>query len=179
MSKRQLGPIVEGRIRLRLLQQGDLPMTLRWRNQDEIRKWFLNSAVIAWEQHRQWYEQYQARDDDFVFVIETGEASWRPVGQVALYHVDGARREAEFGRLLIAEPSARGKGFAREALEGVVRLAFGPLGLEEVYLRVRAENDRAVSLYLKSGFQVTNREGAVLTMRRRFPAAAPSSLRAG
>ena len=54
MPKRIIAPLVNGRVRLRLLEEADLPMTLAWRNQDHIRKWFFHSDVITPEQHRRW-----------------------------------------------------------------------------------------------------------------------------
>ncbi len=70
MAKRLIPPIVGERVRLRLLEEADLPRTLAWRNQDHIRRWFVHSDVISPEQHRRWFGAYRERDDDFVFVVE-------------------------------------------------------------------------------------------------------------
>jgi len=86
--KRSMPPLVNGRVRLRLLEESDLPLTLAWRNQDDTRRWFFSSASISSEQHRAWFDQYKNRDDDFVFVIEEIDTLKRAIGQVALYHVD-------------------------------------------------------------------------------------------
>ena len=59
-----------GRIRLRLLEEQDLPQTLAWRNQDHIRRWFFSSERLTPEQHAGWFARYRQRDDDFVFIIE-------------------------------------------------------------------------------------------------------------
>jgi len=48
-------------------------MTRAWRNQDHIRKWFFHSDPITTEQHLAWWQRYQDRDDDFVFIIEETE----------------------------------------------------------------------------------------------------------
>jgi hypothetical protein len=42
-----------------LLRSDDLPLTLRWRNQDQIRRWFFFSDLIAPEEHANWFEQYR------------------------------------------------------------------------------------------------------------------------
>ena len=125
MAKRHVAPLVRGRVRLRLLEEGDLPMTLAWRNQDHIRQWFFHSDLITPEEHRRWFEQYRDRDDDFVFVIEETETLKRPVGQVALYHVDWVARRAEFGRLMIGDAEATGLGLARLATRRLVGEALG------------------------------------------------------
>ena len=162
MPKRHLGPLVNGRVRLRLLEEADLPMTLAWRNQDHIRKWFLHSDLISVEQHREWYAQYKGRDDDFVFIIEETESLKRPVGQVALYRIDWQAGRAEFGRLIVAGEDARGLGLARLATARLVAEAHGALGLADVYLTVLENNHAALRVYEACGFHVTGRsEGAV------------------
>src|SRR6187549_2663337 len=98
MPKRTITPLENGRVRLRLLEESDLPATLAWRNQDHIRKWFFHSDVIAPDQHRAWWDRYLQKDDDFVFVIEETESLKRPVGQVALYNIDWENGTAEYGR---------------------------------------------------------------------------------
>ena len=167
MAKRHIAPLVSGRVRLRLLAAGDLPMTLGWRNQDHIREWFLHSAVVSASQHEAWFRAYLERDDDFVFVIEETETLQRPVGQVSLYHVDAALGRAEFGRLLIGDPAARGLGLAKLATEVVVAQAFAACGLDEVYLEVKEANRRALGLYAACGFGETRRGDGLVHMTRR------------
>jgi RimJ/RimL family protein N-acetyltransferase len=165
MPKRSLPACENERIRLRLLQADDLPQTLRWRNQDHIRRWFFYSDLIAPEQHARWFEQYRQHDDDFVFIIEDIQAGGLPVGQVALYHIDWEQGRAEFGRLMIGEASAAGKGLAFAATQLAVQIAFQTLGLREVYLEVYADNQRAIAIYAGVGFQVKEQRDQVIEMR--------------
>ena len=167
MSKREIPPIASAHVRLRLLQSSDLATTLRWRNQDHIREWFFTTDVITPAQHRAWFDQYAACDDDFVFIIEE-MPSHRAVGQVALYHIDWNARRAEFGRLLIGEADAQGKGFARAATRLIVEYAFSELGLREVNLEVYAHNTRAIAIYEQCGFAMTQQRDNIVAMSRCF-----------
>jgi diamine N-acetyltransferase len=164
MPKRQIEPIAGGRVRLRLLAEGDLAMTLAWRNQDHIRRWFLSSAVISPEQHAAWFATYRERDDDFMFVIEETEALRRPVGQVSLYHVDRVAGRAEYGRLLIGDAVATGQGLAREATALLVAEGLSRWGLREIYLNVKTDNAAAIAIYDKCGFRAVASEAGVLRM---------------
>jgi RimJ/RimL family protein N-acetyltransferase len=155
MTKRHIPALQSNQVRLRLLSEADISMTRLWRNQDHIRKWFFCSDLITPEQQCAWYEQYKDRDDDFVFIIEDVNASRRPVGQVALYHIDWNKREAEYGRLMIGEPDATGKGFARTATHLVLQIAFVHLRLELVYLEFIANNSKAFGMYQSVGFHIT------------------------
>ena len=74
MQKRHIPPLQAGRVRLRLLEEQDLPRTLAWRNQDHIRRWFFSSERLTPEQHAAWFARYRQRDDDFVFIIEEAQA---------------------------------------------------------------------------------------------------------
>lgn len=141
-------------------------MTLAWRNQDHIRQWFLSSDVIDAARHRAWWEQYRDRDDDFVFVIEETRDFRRPVGQVALYGADWAKRTAEFGRLMIGDPGAAGHGLGLIATQCLVDAALGPWQFNEITLDVRRSNERAIAIYRACGFVETGTSGDVITMRK-------------
>lgn len=146
--KRALGPYQGIRIRLRLLEEKDLPMTLAWRNKERCRKAFRTTDVIAPEHHRAWYDNhYREKENDFIFVIETPA---RPVGQIALYGTTS--RDGELGRLMIGEDDALRKGYALEAVECVRDRVTKDLGLTEIYLQVRDDNKAAIRLYRRAGF---------------------------
>jgi RimJ/RimL family protein N-acetyltransferase len=164
MPKRFVPDRENGQVRLRLLRNSDLQLTLHWRNQDHIRRWFFHSDLITPDQHAGWFEQYAERDDDFVFIIEDVQAGGQPVGQVALYHVDWQGGRAEFGRLMIGEASAAGKGLAFAATQLTLQIAFQSLGLREVYLEVYADNSRAIAIYTGAGFQVREQRDQVIEM---------------
>lgn len=170
---------MNGRIRLRLLEEADLPMTLAWRNQDHIRQWFLHSDVITPQQHAAWYAGYKDRDDDFVFVIEETETLRRPVGQVALYRVDWSAGRAEFGRLMIAADDARGLGLARLATTRLLAAAQDTFGLTDVYLSVLENNTAALRVYEACGFRITGRNDRAVLMSagppRQLDSAGPPS----
>jgi len=166
VSKRLIPPLVGDRLRLRLLEEADLPRTLAWRNQDHIRCWFVHADPITPEQHRHWFAGYRERDDDFVFVIEAMQDPPKPVGQVSLYRIDWARHRAEYGRLMIGEADATGRGLAHEATDVLIRYATAALGIRELELEVFADNAAAIAIYSACGFRLQERRGPMLHMVR-------------
>ena len=72
----------------------------------------------------------------------------------------------EFGRLLIGEPVARGRGLGLEATHALLEYGFGPLGLKQIRLEVLAHNIRAIAIYHRCGFQPSSHEptDGLLTM---------------
>ncbi len=172
MAKRHIPPLQSGRIRLRLLEEQDLPRTLDRRNQDLVRRWFFASEPLTPQQHAAWFARYQQRDDDFVFMIEEvihpdADAQSRPIGQAALYNIDWVHRSAEYGRLMIGEPDAAGRGLAREATDALVALAREQLGLREIHLEVIPSNTRAIRVYEACGFVVTGHTERAVRMSKR------------
>lgn len=173
MPKRQVAPIVAGPVTLRLLEERDLPMTLAWRNKDRVRSQLVTSRPIADDEHRAWYTRYAERDDDFVFIIEEGQQG-RPVGQVSVYAIDWQAGTAEFGRLMIGENGALGRGFAHAATGAAVRLAFETFRLAELRLEVFDTNERAIAIYRGHGFVEAGRREKLLLMYLR-PTPSPAT----
>jgi RimJ/RimL family protein N-acetyltransferase len=64
--------------------------------------------------------------------------------------------------LVLGEPSSWGQGLGGEALELLLAFAFGPLALKRVWLVVRADNERAVRLFSRTGFVVVERQVGVV-----------------
>lgn len=165
--KRQIDPILGERVRLRLLREDDLSMTLAWRNQDHIRKWFIHSDVILPEQHKKWFQSYLEKDNDFVFIIEEIRDLKKPIGQVSLYNINWTESKAEFGRLLIGEDDARRKGFPREATRLLLNFGFNAFDLVEIELEVKRNNVSSISLYELLGFIQDEDGGDLVVMRIR------------
>lgn len=153
-------------MRLRLLEEADLPLTLEWRNQDHIRRWLFNSELISLEEHNRWFKQYVNRDNDFVFIIEETKDSLEAVGQVALYNINWAAREGEFGRLMIGDRRALGHGIAKEATGLTLDLAFRDLDLLQLYLEVYVNNLAARAIYEGYGFKAVSTCGNIAAYTR-------------
>jgi diamine N-acetyltransferase len=164
VAKRRLPPIEGDRIILRLLELDDLPLTLSWRNQDEIRKWFLNTAIIPADGHFAWFERYRELDNDFVFLILAKDLNNAPVGQISLYDIDWDAKTAEFGRLMIGEPRAKGRGIAKKATRLLLDHCFGVMKLKEITLEVKENNEAAIAIYQSTGFSETARGNGLIMM---------------
>lgn len=164
MTKRRLPVIEGGRIILRLLERDDLPLTLSWRNKDEIRTWFLNTTIISADGHYSWFERYQELDNDFVFLILAKDLNNAPVGQISLYDINWGAKTAEFGRLMIGEPHAKGRGIAKEATRILLDYCFGALKLKEITLEVKENNKAAIAIYQSIGFSETARDNGLVMM---------------
>jgi RimJ/RimL family protein N-acetyltransferase len=161
--KPPIAPISNEHVRLRLLDEADLPLTLAWRNRDDVRTWFFSSQPISPDVHGTWFQRYQADPSDLTFIIEDRTVQ-RAVGQVSLYRIDRDNASAEFGRLMIGDPAARGRGIGLAATQLALEVAFRTLTLHRIHLEVLASNDRAIAIYRACGFGEIERVGDVVKM---------------
>ncbi|MBP2019148.1 RimJ/RimL family protein N-acetyltransferase [Symbiobacterium terraclitae] len=145
-------------VRLRPVEQGDLELLLRWDEDPVIAalmgRRFENTSPAEWFSAQRRMRSYR------IWIIERGE---QPVGEVELAQVNHRTRSAEV-RICVGERELWGQGIGTTAMTRALDEAFGPMALDEVYLRVFANNGRAIALYDRLGFQPA---GVLRPSRRR------------
>lgn len=142
--------IVEKRVRLRAIDEGDLPLLMQWRNDPQTAPHFFHSGPLSPARQRRWFEAFLSRDDEEYWIGERCEGGV-PLGTIGLARIDRRHRRAELGRVLVA-PEHRRRGYAREMCRLAVEYAFEELDLRRVWLEVFADNEPAVRLYRELGF---------------------------
>jgi UDP-4-amino-4,6-dideoxy-N-acetyl-beta-L-altrosamine N-acetyltransferase len=141
-------------LRIEPLTEDHIQTVRVWRNQPEIKNYFIYDKDISEEEQIKWFEKYEQDDKDHCFIVFEGD---NPIGFVGLY-IDNDWKIAEFGRLMIGEKSAWGKGYGTEITEMACNYAFEQLNIELVYLEVFEDNTRAIKAYESVGFKVKNEQ---------------------
>lgn len=141
---------------LRPLEFGDLEDLKNWRNTDTIRKWFVDQSLITSSQQTNWYTNYLKKENDLFFIIVDLKIHLRPVGALSLYNINYEGREAEFGRFMIGDPSARGIGLGGKTLDAICEFSREVLGLDSMYLEVLSDNEAAIKVYKSVGFKIVD-----------------------
>jgi len=144
--------LVGKKLILRPLEREDLLLVSEWRNNPTIRPHFFTPYPIMRSKQERWYETYISRGDSMIFLIVPKDQG-SPIGMIGLDHIDHQNQKAEFGRLLIADISQHKKGYAHDATLTLLNYAFFDLNINRVYLRVYADNERAIGLYQRCGFK--------------------------
>jgi RimJ/RimL family protein N-acetyltransferase len=160
--------ILQGQgVRLRPVQEADLPLFVEWLNQTEVRYWLSLSEApqLTLEGEREWYEERRASEADLLWTIETEQGL--PIGNIDLHLLDRTHGRAQLG-IVIGDAEAQGQGYGTAAIREVLRYAFGEMGLRRVELLVDEDNARAIRCYERCGFV---REGVLrhYRLRRRRP----------
>ncbi len=149
-------PLAGKTVRLTAIEPGDIPALASWyRDAGFVRLW---DATPAYPRTQKQIEDYiteqQKSPSAFTFAI-------RPVDSEAVIgtcDLDGIvwSLDVAWMSIGIGDPAWRGRGCGSDALDVLLRFAFGELNLRRVQLTVFSYNATAIHLYEKFGFQ---REG--------------------
>ena len=146
-------------IRLRPLERTDLPRFVEWMSDPETRVHLARYMPIGMDQEERWYEENLTAGDTQAWAVDAqpgGDGVWRHIGACGYHHIDWRNRCGEIG-LMIGAPEHRGRGFGLDTTRTLVAWGFGTLNLNRVFLRVFADNARAIRCYEKAGFQLEGR----------------------
>lgn len=140
-----------GKLILRHISDRDTEDIIRWRNSENVRRYFIDQRLLREEDHIQWLRTNVDTQNVVQFIILCKE-NRHPIGTVYLKNIDKQHKKAEYG-IFIGEERMVGKGIGALVTERIVRYAFEECGLHKLYLRVYEDNLRAVASYEKAGFQ--------------------------
>ncbi|HWS99922.1 MAG TPA: GNAT family protein [Pyrinomonadaceae bacterium] len=128
-------------VRLRRTAEGDLDFVLAAEGAEENRRF-----VGQWTRAE---HCATLSDPDLAHFVVEGVGDNRPVGYVIMAGLADANRSVEFRRVVITE---KGRGYGREVLRAVKKMAFEELKAHRLWLDVREHNERARRLYESEGF---------------------------
>ena len=140
------------RIYLRPITDADTEMVLNWRNSAVVKQRFIYRKDITPEAHQTWMDTKVKTGKVAQFIICL-QAPHKPIGSVYMQNIDHTHKNAEYG-IFIGEADELGKGYGTDAAKLAVRYAFEELKLHKLYLRVLADNERAIRSYQHAGFEI-------------------------
>jgi RimJ/RimL family protein N-acetyltransferase len=125
-----------------------------WLNDEGVASGLLRVWPINLDGALAWYESRKGSLKALPFTIcELSES--KPVGFAEITEIHWVHQVGELW-ILIGSSDLWGKGLASEALRLLLDYAFDSLGLRKLHVKVRTDNEAAVRLYQKLGFE---REG--------------------
>ncbi|WP_138495930.1 GNAT family N-acetyltransferase [Paenibacillus pinistramenti] len=136
-----------------LNREDEIEMMTQWREASS--SWFTSQFPMSAEGTKRWIkEQVIEADDRILFMVEDEELT--PVGQVGLLHYDDQAKECEFDNLLRGRKGKFGNIMVY-ALIALGEWSITVLGLQTGYIRVLADNFRAIRIYQSLGAQEVER----------------------
>jgi RimJ/RimL family protein N-acetyltransferase len=136
-------------VRLRPVQESDLPHFQRWLADDELRRWIGSvDEQPTIEQEFEWYVDRRQDPDSVLWAIETAQGAL--LGTVEL-RLSVNNHRAELG-IAIFDREYWGRGYGTDAVRLVLEYAFRELELNRIQLTTDHDNPRAIRSYEKCGF---------------------------
>jgi len=142
--------ILGSKVRLRAIERADLPTFVRWFNDPQVREYLALYMPMSLAEEERWFERHLEDKDNMIFAVETLDGTH--IGNVGLHRFEWKDRGVELG-IVLGEKAYWNKGYGTDAIRTLLGFAFRELNLNRVFLRVRADNARAIRCYSKCGFQ--------------------------
>lgn len=139
-------------VHIRLAMDVDMQELLRWRNDEETRRYRDDPRMITPAEHALWFMRRQASDSN-VWIAEIDGA---PVGNVTL---DMDERGIQLGWTVAPELRKRGVGRA------MVRRMLEQLDRDRCWCKLRRDNEASFRLASSCGFRFHHAEGDMLHFR--------------
>ncbi len=139
---------------LRLMEERDYPLVVKWRNNDRVRNNFIYRKEFTLEGQYTWKETMIDTGRVVQLVICEKKNDHRPVGCVYFRDIDNGKKEAEYG-IFIGEDDACGLGYGNETATLATQYAKEVMGMNKLVLRVFTRNISAVKSYERAGFKKT------------------------
>ena len=145
--------IYSKRVRLRSAERSDLEKFVEWINDPEVTAGLTLFLPMSSVDEDKWFEtvmQKPQEEKPLVIDMKDGD-DWRLIGNSSFFDLDWVARAAEVG-IMIGEKTVWDQGYGTEVMTLLLRHGFATLNLNRIYLRVYAENKRAIRTYEKAGF---------------------------
>lgn len=143
--------IAYGGVRLSPYVRGLRQTLFEWMNDPDTRRAAGEFRAMSEPDLDAWIGRAAAGPNGAFFFIIEREAPVA-VGFVLLADVSAQHRHARLS-VAVPDPGRRGRGYGGDALRAVLAYGFRDLGLERIHLDVLTDNEGAIRLYRRVGFQ--------------------------
>ncbi|WP_029687192.1 spermidine N1-acetyltransferase [Tatumella saanichensis] len=136
-------------IKLRPLEREDLHFVHQLDNNASVMRYWFEEPYEAFVELSDLYNKHIHDQTERRFVVEH---QGQNAGLVELVEINHVHRRAEFQ--IIIDPAHQGKGLASQAAKLAMEYGFSVLNLYKLYLIVDEENEKAIHIYSKLGFEI-------------------------
>ncbi len=133
---------------IREFKESDIELKLKWINDPENNFFLHYNIPLNSEDTFKWYEN----KDNTIRLDCVIEYDNNRVGLIGLLNINKTDCKAEF-YITIGEHNYKNKGIATSSSILILEYAFKKLGINKVYLNVDFDNEPAIRLYEKLGFE--------------------------
>ena len=161
--------ILGERVRLRAVEREDVKRFYEWVNDPEVTFGLSLFLPMSLRDEEKWFEDIAKRAaEEKPFAIEAKAGrGWKHIGNCGTFGIDWVARSTELG-IMIGDKSVWNRGYGAETMTLLLRHGFETLNLNRVFLRVYADNPRAIRAYEKAGFVLEGVQREAVFKRGKF-----------
>lgn len=144
------------KVSLRALEPDDVEILYKWENDRTI--WHLSNTItplsrFTLEQYvlSAGQDLYSTRQMRMMIDLNKPDEGIKTIGSIDLFEYEPTHRRAGVGILI--HDGFRGKGFASEALDLLIKYAFETLQLHQLFTNISTDNTESIRLFVSKGFQ--------------------------
>jgi len=130
---------------------------LSWRNHENIRRWMHHKGVISFPEHMAFVKGLRDCEKRRYFLVKGSDGA---IGVIDFTQIDKEQKTAHIG--LYAVPGKKRVGSI--LMHMLMKYGFTELGLETLIAEVYKENQKAIQLYRRFGFETIEEDEALLVM---------------
>lgn len=136
-------------LRLRAYELEDIDFIHELVNNPEIMAYWFEEPYYPKAILEERFQKEKSNSNVRSFILTNGAEQ---LGLVQLIDINYVHRKAEFA--IMIDPKQQGKGYASIATRLAMDYAFTVLNLHKLYLYVDEENEKAIHVYKKCGYQL-------------------------
>ena len=148
-------------IRYRFAELDDSSLVLKWRNDDSVRRYSRDQALIPTDVHELWFAAriHKIRTEPMLIFSSDGVE----IGFTRLDLIDLNAGVVEVS--IVVSPGVRSKGFGSLMLKETIKVARGIPGVGEINATVSINNLASLNLFMGSGFKVLDTDAEFKVMK--------------
>ena len=139
--RRSITSIKTDRLWLRQIDETDAEAIVDIRSDKNVYKYFLNPVKISIDDHRRWYNEQYKNDDNRIDWIAVDDKSGDFIGIYGAKMVERNTAEVSY----ITKPDKQGCGYAKEAVEAIIRWCVDYWGVNSAIVTINKGNKRSIS----------------------------------
>ena len=138
-------------VRLRQIEEADLPKLRDWRNSHYIRAYTREYRPLNMLNQNEWLSSLMTDQTNIMFIIEKSDSS-EMIGCCGLTHINWKEGHGEVS-IYIGEEKWQEKGYASDALQLLLKYGFCESRLHRIYAIIFEYNDASIKFFEKNGFK--------------------------
>lgn len=155
--KNSASRLVTERLLLYEITEKDTSLIVRYRSDPEVYQYFLSPHPLTEEEHLNWFRNRYVLDETCFYWMAVRKDNGETIGIFGIKRQESELTSAEVSYIL--SPESQGKGFAREAVEGMIRFASKEWRCRDVSAQIHVENQKSAAFAKRLGFECFGRKG--------------------